>query len=42
MFISMNAALAYSIAGSGNNQVTSALNDFLLGRERDRVVPGWR
>jgi hypothetical protein len=40
MFISMNAALAYSTAGSGNNQVTSALNNFLLGRERDRVVPG--
>jgi len=27
MLITLNAALAYSIAGSGNNQITSGLND---------------
>jgi hypothetical protein len=27
LLIAVNAALAYSIAGSGNNQITSALND---------------
>ena len=28
LLITVNAALAYSIAGSGNNQITSGLNDF--------------
>ena len=28
VLITLNAALAYSIAGSGNNQITSGLNDF--------------
>jgi hypothetical protein len=28
MLITLSAALAYSIAGSGNNQITSGLNDF--------------
>jgi succinate dehydrogenase/fumarate reductase cytochrome b subunit len=37
--ITVVAALAYSIAGSGNQMLTSGLNDFRVGRRRADVVP---